>query len=85
MQIIFLRPDITDSWMLHNRIFDLKRHFCDSTAFYLLDRSSFNFFIFLELKNVVKGRDFGNIQKSTRDMLNSIAVEDVKRCCQQWE
>ena len=55
---------------------------------YSPDLNPCDFFPFLKPKNILKGRHFGtlkNIEKSVRDMLKTISVEDFKRSYQKWE
>ncbi len=55
---------------------------------YSPDLSPCDFYLFSKPKNVLKGLHFAlleNVQKSVMDMLKTIAIEDFRRCYQQWE
>jgi len=73
---------------LHQSIFGRKKHSCGSLAPHSPDLSPCDFFLFLRLKNHLKGRHFGtldNIQKSVTDELKGILAEAFQHCYEQWK
>ena len=65
-----------------------KNQSCGSSAPYSPDLSPCDFFLFLRLKNHLKGRHFGtlaNIQDSATDELKGIPAEAFQYCYEQWK
>ncbi len=68
--------------------FWLKNHSCGSSTLYLPDLSLCNFFLFLKIKNHLKGKHFGtleNIQKAVTYQLKAIPVCDFQQYYEEWE
>ena len=94
-----MRPDIADKWMLHHNNAPCHTalsvtEFLPQKAFlwfpspFSPDLSPRDFFLLPKLKNVLKGRHFGTlekIQESVMDMLKTTPVEDFQRCYQKRE
>ena len=95
-----VRPGIARTYMLHhdnapchtavsiNEFLTVKSIPVVPQPSCLLDLSPCDFFLFLRLKNHLKGRHFGtldNIQKSVTDELKGIPAEALQHCYKQWK